>query len=476
MRGKYTGIHGGILYCSPRTILNEVKNWCGVVREQSERLSGSATRCCPSLVLGFLFCYINLMPRNIKKFLILFSIVLLLVIGFEVGFYFGKSQAPVVPIEGLISQELGKPEGVDFSLFWDAWRKVQDKYVSPQNIDIQKMVYGAISGMVKSLNDPYTVFFNPEENKKFIEDVKGTFEGIGAEIGRRKGQLLIISPLEGTPAQKAGLRPGDKIIKINETLTSDLTVEEAVSLIRGPKGTEVILTIFRDEWDKSKEIKIIRGVIEIPSLKWEILARNASRSDASGKDSDIAYLKLYQFSEKADGDFKKAVSEILKSSAQKIILDLRGNPGGYLEVSQSIASWFLPKDQIVAIEDFGGKQENKEYLALGNAKFLDWPMVILVNQGSASASEILAGALRDNRQILLIGEKTFGKGSVQELTDLKSGSSLKITVAKWLTPKGVSISEQGLEPDIKVEITDKDIEEDKDPQLDKAIEIIKEMR
>jgi len=234
-------------------------------------------------------------------------------------------------------------------------------------------------------------------------------------------------------------------------------------LIRGPRGSEVTLTIFREEWEKTKEIKIVREIIEIPSLKWEI------------KDENIAYIKLYHFTEKASLDFSQTAIEILNSSAKKIILDLRNNPGGYLEVAQDIAGWFLERGQIVVIEDFGqGKQ--KEYKAKGNGLLFSYPLVILINQGSASGAEILAGALRDNRGILLIGEKSFGKGSVQELEKLTEGSSLKITIARWLTPKGELITDKGLEPDIKVEMTDEDYEQERDPQLDKAIEVIREMR
>jgi len=286
---------------------------------------------------------------------------------------------------------------------------------------------------------------------------------VGMEIGIKKGQLQVIAPLEGTPAQKAGLRSGDKILKINDTETSDLTIDEAVDLIRGPKGTEVTLTIFREEWKKTKEIKLMRDVIEVPSLKREIKEIDGQK---------IAYIQLYQFSENASFDFRKAAIEILTSPAQKIILDLRNNPGGYLEVAQDITGWFLEKGKIVVIEDFGQGNE-QEYKAQGPGTFSDYKVVILINQGSASASEILAGALRDNRGILLIGEKSFGKGSVQELEKLKEGSSLKITVAKWLTPKGQLITDVGLEPDIKVEMTEEDYEQDRDPQLDKAIEIIK---
>jgi len=401
------------------------------------------------------------MKTRIKN---LIFIIILIAIGFGFGFYYEKSQIPPAPIQGVVNQEIGKPEGVDFSLFWDAWRKLQDTFVDPQKFNIQSVVYGAISGMVNSLGDPYTVFFSPNEKQKFVQDVQGSFEGIGAEIGLKNGQLIIIAPLENTPAQRAGLRAGDQIIKINDKSTSNLTIDEAIGLIRGQKGTEVTLNIFRDGWQTPKDIKIIRDTINVPSLKWEL------------KDNNIAYIRLYQFSQNTTSDFEKAASEISKTSADRIILDLRDNPGGYLEVSQDIASWFLKKGDIVVIEDFGAKGEKNEFRAYGPAKFVNFPMVVLVNEGSASASEILAGALRDDRDIQLIGEKTFGKGSVQELTDLKSGSALKITVAKWLTPKGISISEQGLEPDIKVEITDTDIKAEKDPQLDKAIEIVNQLK
>ncbi|PIZ89251.1 MAG: hypothetical protein COX90_00320 [Candidatus Nealsonbacteria bacterium CG_4_10_14_0_2_um_filter_38_17] len=401
------------------------------------------------------------MNPSFRKKAPLVFFVSLIFLSFALGVFVGKNE---------IHCKACKPENLDFSLFWQAYQTLQEKFVAKEKIDYQKVLYGAISGMVKSLGDPYTVFLDPEENRRFNEDVSGSFEGIGAEIGIRKDQLQIIAPLEGTPAEKAGLRAGDKIIKINETFTTDLTVDEAVNFIRGPKGTEVTLTIFRDEWEVPKEIKIQRAVIEVPSLKWELLA---STGEAGGKEGNIAYIKLYQFSEKADADFKETAMEILASPAQKIILDLRNNPGGYLEVANSIAGWFLKRNDIVTIEDFGGKDEKKEYKAQGNEKFADYPIVILINQGSASGSEILAGALRDDRGIKLIGEKSFGKGSVQELESLPGGASLKITVAKWLTPKGESISDKGLEPDIKVEMTEEDYEQDKDPQLDKALEIIK---
>ncbi|MCX6760494.1 MAG: S41 family peptidase, partial [Candidatus Nealsonbacteria bacterium] len=396
-----------------------------------------------------------MIPRfNINKKTVVIFIVSLVLASFGSGILIGRSQ---------VVCKVCAPEDVDFSLFWSAWKTIQEKFVGRDNIDTQQMIYGAISGMINSLKDPYTIFLEPSDAKRFIEDVKGTFEGVGMEIGIQKEQLQVVSPLEGSPAQKAGLRAGDKILKINGTSTVDMTTEEAVNLIRGPKGTEVVLNIFRDDWKEPKDIKIIREMINVPSVKWEM------------KEGDIAYVELYQFSENASYEFRKAVIEILGSSAKKIVLDLRNNPGGYLEVSQEIAGWFLENGQVVTIEDFGGKQEQEIYKTNGSANLLPYPVVILINQGSASASEILAGALRDNRGIKLIGETSFGKGSVQEMQDLIGGSSLKITVARWLTPKGESISEKGLDPDIKVEITEEDYTNGRDPQLDKAIEIIKNL-
>ncbi len=417
------------------------------------------------------------------KFFIIFALVFLIFLSFWFGFWSGQisttyphySSEKFSPGGFLSSLEdifrpdgfrcpICPPEAVDFSLFWETYNKLQESFVDEDRIDTQKMIYGAIEGMVRSLEDPYTVFLRPEETKKFIESTKGIFEGVGMEIGIREGQLQVITPLEGTPAQRAGLRSGDKITKIDDKSTIDMTIEEAVSLIRGQKGTRVTLTVFREGWEKTREFEITRAVIEVPSVTWE------------AKHGDIAYLKLYHFTEKAGADFQAAAFEILNSPAEKIILDLRNNPGGYLDMAQEISGWFLEKGQTVAIEDFGREEQQKIYKSRGPAPLSDYPIVVLINKGSASASEILAGALRDNRGTILIGEKTFGKGSIQELARLREGSSLKVTIARWLTPKGNLISDIGLEPDIEVEMTEEDWEQERDPQLDKAIEIIKDIR
>jgi len=390
-----------------------------------------------------------------KKIVYPIVLVLAFCVVFALGAWIGVNKIAYCKVQ---------PGTIDFSLFWDSYNKLQQKFIDPSKIDNQKIIYGAIEGMTKSLGDPYTDFFNPQQAKRFEQDLSGSFGGIGAEIGIKKDLLTIIAPLPDTPGEKAGLKAGDIILKINGKDSATITTEEAVNLIRGPQGTSVTLSIIREGWTSAKDIKIVRATIKVPSVKWSL------------KDNDIAYIQIFQFDENLESDFQTVALQVLQSSAKKIILDLRNNPGGYLEVANDVAGWFLRSGQTVTIEDYGKGKTNKTYLAEGNSDLLNYPTVVLINQGSASASEILAGALRDNRGIKLIGEKSFGKGSVQEVVDLKGGSFLKITIAKWLTPKGNSISEVGLDPDIKVDETDEDIEQKKDPQLDKALEIIKDLK
>lgn len=404
--------------------------------------------------------------QNWRKFLKIAGLVLvsLIIIGgvFWSGVEVGKKYYPSVKlIKGIKNPTENQPPEVDFRLFWDAWRTLQEKYLKPEKIDPQTMVYGAIRGLVNSLGDPYTVFLNPEEAKKFNEDIKGSFGGIGIEIGIRKGILTVIAPLEDTPAWRAGLKAGDQIIKINDEPTLDLTIDEAVKKIRGEEGTPVRLTILRKDFDQPKEFTIIREKIIVPSLKLQFLENN------------IAHLKLLSFNENTPYDFYQAALEVINKKAPGMILDLRNNPGGYLDVAVEVAGWFLEKGRIVVREvDREGKE--KILLARGNALFSQLPLVILVNEGSASASEILAGALKDQRGIKLVGEKTFGKGSVQTIEELKDESQIKITIAEWLTPNGFNINENGLTPDYLVEFNEEDQEKDFDPQLNKALEVLKE--
>ena len=399
--------------------------------------------------------------KKIKVILIIFAFLGVAFSAYKFGVFVGEENILKTPPPQIINQDLTKPEKVNFSIFWEAWRKLEREFLEKDKIDYQKMVYGAIKGMVESLGDPYTTFFTPQQTEEFTQELSGKYEGVGMEIGIKDGELQVITPFEGTPAAQAGLRPGDKILKIEETLTHELPIEEAARLLRGPKGTEVRILIQRESWPEPKEIKLKRDVIKIPTLKWEI------------KEDDIALIKIYQFNQIVDSEFEKASLKILKSNVKKIILDLRNNPGGYLDKAVEIAGWFLPKGKVVVWQDMGEGKERKAYKSEGPATFSDCPVVVLINQGTASGAEILAGALRDQRGIKLVGEASFGKGSVQEPVDLSDGSSLKITIAKWLTPKGESIDKKGLTPDIEVEMSDEDWEKGRDPQLEKAIEILK---
>jgi carboxyl-terminal processing protease len=386
--------------------------------------------------------------------------------SFFAGVWYGYENRPgATKVLGILNQ--GPPpayKDVDFNLFWEVWSRLEDKYVDKEKIDREKLVYGAIQGLVKSLKDPNSEFLPPAENRQFQEDIKGSFEGIGAEIGIRKGVLTIISPLKGNPAERSGVKAGDRILKINDTLTADLTLDEAVRLIRGPKGTEVRLVILRDSFDKTKEFKIVRDTIRLTILSTE------------KKPDGIFIIKLNSFTESSVFEFRRAVREFYDSDSKKLILDLRNNPGGFLTVSVDIASWFLPPGEVVVKERFADGRENV-HRSTGHRFLEKVPTVVLVNEGSASASEIVAGALRDVRGIKLVGAKTFGKGSVQEVENLQKNSSLKVTIAKWLTPKGYEIDGKGLEPDIKVEIPEpkngEAAEQEKDFILEKGLEVLK---
>lgn len=392
---------------------------------------------------------------NKKKIIYSGVLILCFIAVFLAGIWLGVAK---------IAYHVPQPGTIDFSLFWDAYGKLQQNFIDPSKITDQKIVYGAIEGMTNALGDPYTNFFNPQQAEIFQSDLSGSFDGIGVEIGLKKGLITVIAPLKGTPGEKAGLKSGDIIVKINGKDSTSMTTDTAVSLIRGKKGTDVTLTIMRDGLSKTKDYKIIRDTINVPAIEWSL------------KNGDVAYIHIYQFDSVLGDDFKTVAMQIMQSPAKKIVLDLRDNPGGYLEMTQEVSGWLLKSGEVVTIEDFGKAKPQQTYKTEGNSDLADYPIVVLMNQGSASASEILAGSLRDNRGVKLIGEKSFGKGSVQEVINLRGGSFLKITIAHWLTPKGSSISEVGLEPDVKVDITDKDIQDKKDPQLDKALEIVNNLK
>ena len=305
------------------------------------------------------------------------------------------------------------------------------------------------------------MFFNPDDAQAFEEEIAGNFTGIGMEVGIKDKILTVIAPLKDTPAYRANIKSGDKILKIDETSTSGLSIEEAVKLIKGEKGTVVTLTIFREGDKEPNEIKITRDIINIPTLDTEL------RPDG------IFVIKLYSFSANSTNLFRDASKQFILSGTDKLILDLRGNPGGYLDSAVDIASWFLPNGKTVVTEDYGDDKKPEVFRSKGYNIFNDQlKFVILIDGGSASASEIVAGAMQDNKKAKLVGSQSFGKGSVQEAIKVTPDTLLKITVAKWLTPNGTSISEKGLTPDYLVEITKKDAENKKDSQMDKAVEIL----
>jgi carboxyl-terminal processing protease len=399
--------------------------------------------------------------KKVKNFsTLILTVVLTFSVAYFIGFGYGLSQSRNITISGLTGA--GTPSGLtaDFSVFWEAWDKLKSMQINAKKINNQDMVYGAIKGIAGSLDDPYTVFFNPDDSKKFQEEVDGNFGGVGAEIGIKDKQLMIIAPLKNTPAIRADLKAKDMILKIDDKLTDGLTVEEAVSLIRGTIGTKVKLTIFRDGWAKPKVIELTRENIQTPTVDWSI------------KNNDVIYLQLYSFNKNAGVLFQQAVTEAKVKGGKRMVLDLRNNPGGYLEVAQAIAGLFIKEGDVVVKERFTDGNENV-LKAEGDESLMNMPVVVLINEGSASAAEILAGALKVDRKTDLVGEKSFGKGTVQQIIKLKDDSTLKITIANWLLPDGTLIDKNGIEPNYKVEITEGDIKAEKDPQLEKALEIIK---
>ena len=357
-------------------------------------------------------------------------IMLLLIIGaFFTGMFVGENSEESKVTE-VANQDLGQPEQVDFSVFWKAWNIINEKYVDNEDIEPQDKIWGAISGLASSLGDPYTNFLPPQEAELFAENISGNFGGVGMEIGIRDSILIVIAPLKDTPAERAGIQAGDIILAVDGESTANMSVDESVSVIRGEIGTSVKLTLIREGREGTFDIDVVRDIIKIPTMESEL------RPDG------VFVIRLFNFSAISPNEFRIALRNFINGGSNKLILDLRGNPGGFLEASIDIASWFLPVGKIIVTEDYKNNGEDLIHRSKGydifneNLKF-----VILVDRGSASASEILAGALKEHDVATIVGSKSFGKGSVQELADVTNGASLKVTVAKWLTPNGNSISD-----------------------------------
>lgn len=393
----------------------------------------------------------------------IFYSVLIVLAVFTIGFFVGKKSS--TNYQSVRFLNATTTESVDMDPFWKTWGVLEEKFAPASTttppVSNQDKLWGAIQGLTASYGDPYTVFFPPVESKAFEEEISGSFSGVGMEIGVNNGVLTVVAPLKGSPAEAAGVKAGDKIIMIGDKSSLNMSTDEAVKLIKGEAGTSVTITFSREGVKEPIVKTITRTVIDIPTVNTKLLP------------SGVFVIELYNFSANSPGLFRGALREFVESGSDKLVLDLRNNPGGYLEAALDMASWFLPTGKVVVTEDFGGKQEKKEYRSKGydifneNLKF-----AILVNEGSASASEILAGALKEYGKATLIGQRTFGKGSVQELLSVTSNTSLKVTVAHWYTPLGNSISNGGLAPDIEIKLTKENTANGNDPVLNKAVEFL----
>ncbi|MEK7184179.1 MAG: S41 family peptidase [Patescibacteria group bacterium] len=385
-----------------------------------------------------------------------FSFLLALIATFALGGLAGArtvSDYPNTEAGKLLNTALGKPSDIDFGLYWDVYGKLENRF--PKPINQQDLVYGAIRGTVEALGDRYSLFLSPDEAKRFFEDINGEFSGIGAEISQENEFFIIIAPLPDSPAEKAELKAQDIIVKVDGKESKDMQFGELINAIRGAKGSQVTLTIMREGFEEPKDFILTRDTITVPSMTYEL------------REDGLGYIKMSQFSDDTVTEFEKAADDLNGKNAKGLILDLRNNPGGFLDSSIDISSFFIESGVVVIEERKGGDRE--EFKVTHEATLKDLPLVVLVNCGSASASEIVAGAIQDTERAKVVGVKTFGKGSVQEVEMLEDGSALRLTIAKWLTPKGREINGEGITPDI---IIDQEVTDELDPQLDKAVELL----
>lgn len=340
---------------------------------------------------------------------------------------------------------------IDFDLYWKAWQIIQDKFVG-RPAGETRLLYGSIAGMVASLGDPFSVFLEPSITAGLTEELTGQIEGIGAEIGIRDNALVVISPLPGSPAEKAGIREGDRIWEIDQAPSAAMTLEEAVHIIRGPKGTPVTLTVSRQESAERLSVTIIRDTVRIVSVEWDIL--DTAKLGVSA-DKKIGYIRITHFNADTGERMKRAIQDAIIAHPDGIILDVRNNPGGYLDQAIEVSGYWVPSGEVVVMEEEAG-QAIQKHRSRGKGELGSIPTVVLINGGTASGSEILAGALRDNGLATIVGQTSFGKGSVQSIEYLPDGSSIKLTVARWLTPIGSHIDQVGVVPDVEIPQPDED--------------------
>jgi carboxyl-terminal processing protease len=389
-----------------------------------------------------------------KIFVMMVLSIVIVSVAFLSGFGAGFTLAPARPAPVAAAGE----EPPEFAVFWEAWHLIENEFYG-ELPTMQEVTYGAIRGVLVAIGDDGTSFIDPERAAIMREDITGGFEGIGAVVNMLpNGRLIIVEPLPGRPAAQAGIQQGDLVLQVDDTPIQNMTLMEAVSLIRGPEGSTVRLTILRQGVKEPFEVAIVRARIEIEVVESRML------------EDDIAYVKLTEFNVKATKELKEALQELMAQEPQGLIFDLRSNPGGFLQTSVEVASQFL--DGGLVLTEKGRGDLEKEYQVESGGLATEVPLVVLVNMGSASASEIVAGAIQDSGRGILVGERTFGKGSVQLPHTLSDGSELRVTIARWFTPKGREIQGTGIFPDIEVEMTLEDLEAGRDPQLERAVEYL----
>ncbi len=391
---------------------------------------------------------------------------LLAIATFAIGLYIG-SHNPTSKTQAANIANSTAPFDIskraDFKDFWEVWSLIEERHPDGTTPTDEEKVWGAIKGLVSSVDDPYTTYLTPDENEDLQTDLKGEFSGVGMEVGIKDGAIKVIAPLKDSPAETAGILSGDTLLKIDDTFTTDLSLDKAVDLIRGPEGTPVNITVAREGKDSVLEFTITRAVIVVPDIETDYLEKEG-----------VFLIKFASFGDSSAKEFADALKVFAGTKSKKLIIDLRNNPGGYLSAAVDISSWFLDEGQVIVSEESKDAKENRTFTAKGHRLTGNYKVAILVNGGSASASEIMSGALQEHGVAKLVGTQTFGKGSVQELIPMDNGTALKLTIAKWLTPNGKSISKEGLTPDYIVEIDREKFLKDRiDTQLQKAIEILK---
>ncbi|HAI98169.1 TPA: hypothetical protein DCL30_01330 [Candidatus Peribacteria bacterium] len=408
------------------------------------------------------------MKRFLRLAILIVLPILTLTLGWQLGVRYEQKQLEGISerLELLYSGKtasgtlLADPEKeVNLSLLWGVWRLLLQHYITPDQLDPATMVFGTVSGLVRAIGDPYTVFMTPTENKAFVQSLQGQLEGIGAELTLRDDRVIVVAPLKGSPAAKAGLEPEDIITKVDDASVEGETLNEVVQRIRGPKGTSVKIEVVREDALEPITITVVRASITVPSVEWEM------KKTGSGT---VGYIQLNQFGDHSITEVEDALRTLEKDKPDGLIVDVRSNGGGYLEGAVQIASMFLKSGKVVTVERRSGEPTN--HYVTGKPIDALTPMVVLINEGSASASEILAGALQDLERATIIGRKSFGKGTVQEVFDLPGSTSVRITTAKWLTPSGRDIGKEGIHPDFDVPRSREEAVNKIDPQLQAALD------